>query len=169
MGQFVTELHCLSEYCEFGCLFDEMLRDRLVCGLRDVRVQRRLFAKPKLTFTKAFELAQAAELAEKCSQDISRAGASVNALEPRRATAGQTADHPTPCFRCGGRHSASKCCFRSVECRKCSEKGHLALVWKWKQFIPEFAVFHQYRYGATHWCVSREATRCIFLSKASCR
>eukprot|EP00731_Ephydatia_muelleri_P006747 Em0003g995a len=70
-------------------------------GLRDVRVQRRLFAEPKLTFTKAFELAQAAELAEKSSQDISRAGASVNALGPRRATAGQTVDHPTPCFRCG--------------------------------------------------------------------
>eukprot|EP00731_Ephydatia_muelleri_P000767 Em0001g767a len=103
-----------------------MLRDRLVCGLRDVRVQRRLFAEPKLTFTKAFELAQAAELAEKCSQDISRAGASVNALGPRKATAGQTGDHPTPCFRCGGRHSASKCRFRSVECHKCGEKGHLA-------------------------------------------
>ena len=65
-----------------------------MCGLRDVRVQRRLFAEPKLTFTKAFELAQAAELAEKSSQDISRAGTSVNALEPRRATADQTADHP---------------------------------------------------------------------------
>ena len=126
VGQFVAELRRLSEYCEFGGSLDEMLRDRLVCGLRDVRVQRRLFAEPKLTFTKAFELAQAAELAEKSSQDISRAGTSVNALEPRRATADQTADHPTPCFRCGGRYSASKCRFRSVECHKCGEKGHLA-------------------------------------------
>ena len=80
MGQFVAELRRLSEYCEFGGSLDEMLRDRLVCGLRDVRVQRRLFAEPKLTFTKAFELAQAAELAEKSSHDISRAGASVNDL-----------------------------------------------------------------------------------------
>ena len=126
VGQFVAELRRLSEYCEFGGSLDEMLRDRLVCGLRDVRVQRRLFAEPKLTFTKAFELAQAAELAEKSSQDISRAGTSVNALEPRRATADQKADHPAPCFRCGGRHSASKCHFRSVECHKCGEKGHLA-------------------------------------------
>eukprot|EP00731_Ephydatia_muelleri_P017692 Em0010g790a len=84
VGQFVAELRRLSEYCEFGGSLDEMLRDRLVCGLRDVRVQRRLFAEPKLTFTKAFELAQAAELAEKSSQDISRAGASVNALGPGR-------------------------------------------------------------------------------------
>ena len=97
-----------------------------MCGLRDVRV---LFAEPKLTFTKAFELAQAAELAEKSSQDTSKAGASVNAL----ATAGQTADHPTPCFRCGGRHSASKCRFRSVECHKCGEKGHLARTCRMQQ------------------------------------
>ncbi|KAL5510827.1 hypothetical protein EMCRGX_G006433 [Ephydatia muelleri] len=51
VGQFVAELRRLSEYCEFGGSLD----DRLVCGLRDVRVQRRLFAEPKLTFTKAFE------------------------------------------------------------------------------------------------------------------
>eukprot|EP00731_Ephydatia_muelleri_P008853 Em0004g1191a len=95
LGQFVTELRRLSQYCEFGGSLDEMLRDRLVCELRDIRVQCRLFAEPKLTFTKAFELAQAAELAEKRSQDISRAaGASVDALGPRRATAGQMADHP---------------------------------------------------------------------------
>ena len=95
VGQFVTELRRLSQYCEFGGSLDEMLRDRLVCELRDIRVQCRLFAEPKLTFTKAFELAQAAELAEKRSQDISRAaGASVDALGPRRATAGQMADHP---------------------------------------------------------------------------
>ena len=32
--QFVAELRRLSEYCEFGGSLDEMLRDRLVCGLR---------------------------------------------------------------------------------------------------------------------------------------
>ena len=55
----------LSEFCEFGDSLDVMLRDSLVCGLHDARVQCRLFAEPKLTFTKAFDLAQAAELAEK--------------------------------------------------------------------------------------------------------
>eukprot|EP00731_Ephydatia_muelleri_P025027 Em0017g110a len=41
-----------------------MLRDRLVCGLRDDKVQRRLLADSQLTFAKAFEVAQASELAE---------------------------------------------------------------------------------------------------------
>ena len=41
------------------------LRDRLVCGVRDVRVQRNLLAKPDLNFETAFKLAQAAEVAER--------------------------------------------------------------------------------------------------------
>ena len=45
---FVAELKKLSEHCEFGDSLDNMLRDRLVCGLRDVKVQRRLLAEGKL-------------------------------------------------------------------------------------------------------------------------
>ena len=47
-----------------------MLRDRLVCGIRDVRVQRRLLAEAGLTFVKAFGLAQTSELAEKNVQEL---------------------------------------------------------------------------------------------------
>ena len=45
-------------------MLEEFLRDRLVCGLRDDWVQRRLLAESKLTFAKVFEIAQASELAE---------------------------------------------------------------------------------------------------------
>ena len=41
------------------------MRDRIVCGIKDSRVQRRLLAEPMLTFAKALEIAQASELAEK--------------------------------------------------------------------------------------------------------
>ena len=44
---FLAELSYLSEHCEFGFTLDEMLRDRLVCGVRDIRIQRRLLAVPK--------------------------------------------------------------------------------------------------------------------------
>ena len=46
---FLAELRRLSENCEFGATLDEMLRDRLVCGARDNKIQRRLMAEPKLT------------------------------------------------------------------------------------------------------------------------
>ena len=44
---FLAELSYLSEHCEFGITLDEMFRDRLVCGVRDIRIQRRLLAVPK--------------------------------------------------------------------------------------------------------------------------
>ena len=46
----------------------DMLRDRLVCGVRDKGIQRRLLQTPDLTFTKAQEMALGAEAAEKDSK-----------------------------------------------------------------------------------------------------
>ena len=42
-----------------------MLRDRIVCGINDVRIQRRLLAEPGLSLAKALELALALETADK--------------------------------------------------------------------------------------------------------
>ena len=52
---FLAELKHLSEDSEFGITLDEMLRDRLVCGVRDIRIQRRLLAEPKLTLKRALK------------------------------------------------------------------------------------------------------------------
>ena len=42
ISTFMAELRTLSEHCEFGNVLDEMIRDRLVCGVNDDRIQRRL-------------------------------------------------------------------------------------------------------------------------------
>ena len=46
VATFVAELRRLAEHCQFGQTLDDMLRDRLVCGIADGRVQRRLLAEP---------------------------------------------------------------------------------------------------------------------------
>ena len=46
---FLTELRRLSENCKFGATLDEMLRDRLVCGASDDKIQICLRAEPNLT------------------------------------------------------------------------------------------------------------------------
>lgn len=35
---FVSELRRLSQHCDFGRSLDEMLRDRLICGVKDDRI-----------------------------------------------------------------------------------------------------------------------------------
>ena len=47
-----------------------MLCDRLVCGIKYSKVQRRLLAEPDLTFKKAFKLAQASEIADRDTKDL---------------------------------------------------------------------------------------------------
>ena len=65
VATFVTELRRLIEHCQFGQILDDMLQDRLVCGIADSHVQCQLLAEPYLTFKKALELAQVQEKVEK--------------------------------------------------------------------------------------------------------
>ena len=62
VATYVAELKRLGEYCEFGDKLNEMVRDRLVCGVNDIRIQNRLLQESKLTYDKAFELAQSVEV-----------------------------------------------------------------------------------------------------------
>jgi len=47
-----------------------MLRDRFVCGVRDIRIQRRLLAEPKLMLKRALDLALVIEAADKDASEI---------------------------------------------------------------------------------------------------
>lgn len=70
ISDFVAQLRKLSEYCEFGNTLEDMLRDRLVCGCKDHRLQCKLLAEADLSFDKAFKIAKAMEAAEKEAKDL---------------------------------------------------------------------------------------------------
>lgn len=50
---FITDLHCLAKYCEFGALKDQLIRDRIVVGLRNKRLSEKLQLDASLTLGKA--------------------------------------------------------------------------------------------------------------------
>ena len=129
IAAFVAELRRLFEHCEFGDQLDAMLRDRLVCGVRDTHVQRRLLAEPKLTYKKAFDLAQAAEMAAQNARELQPTlPTSVNAMQHAEPARSRGKDS-SQCFRCGGtNHRAANCRFVDTECRFCHKKGHLEKV-----------------------------------------
>ena len=70
VATYVAELKSLGEHCEFGDKLNEMVRDRLVCGVNDIRIQNRLLRESKLTYDKALELAQSVEVAAKNAADL---------------------------------------------------------------------------------------------------
>ena len=122
VAQYVAQLRRLSEHCQFGDTLEDMLRDRVVCGIRDARVQRRLFSEPSLTFKKAFELAQTAEVADQNTKNLQLPQtAAVHAVQLNK-----DATTPRNCYRCGGKHAAASCHFKDAVGKYCHKKGHIA-------------------------------------------
>ena len=127
IAQFVVELKRLALKCEFGVFLEEALRDRLVCGLKNVQIQKKLLTERDLTFQKAFEMAQSMELAikEDFRNVSSPVDESVNKVGKFNSLK-QLPDDRGVCFRCGQRHLPSSCRFKTVQCYKCQKRGHLA-------------------------------------------
>ena len=121
MADYVAELRRLATTCEFGGFLDEALLDKFVCGLRKESIQRKLLTGSELTLTKALQIAQGMEAAEKDSKEIQATPvdpAQVHSLPQRTKQ---------QCYRClGTGHAPSLCRFKSLRCNKCKKIGHIA-------------------------------------------
>ena len=51
--QFITSLYSLADSCDYGTLRDEMIRDRIVVGIRDQSLSERLQLDARLTLESA--------------------------------------------------------------------------------------------------------------------
>ncbi len=124
IAKFVAELRQFSEHCEFGTVLEDMLRDRLVCGINDDVIQCRLLGEATLSFTKAMEIAQGMESAALHAKDIQKASGNVqsDAFQVTKTVKVKTVE----CYRCGGAHYANACKFKETMCHICCKKGHLA-------------------------------------------
>ena len=130
VSTYIAELRRTSEHCEFGATLNDMLRDRLVCGINNQRIQRRLLAEPNLTFEKAKALAEAAERADENARELEKATpgpVGIHKIATRKTKEGgpHWSKCNTECYRCGGKHAADKCRFRDSDCHHCGEKGHI--------------------------------------------
>ena len=144
---FITDLHCLEEHrqCEFGVLKDELIRDRIVVGLKDKKLSEKLQLDSKLTLEKVVTQARQSETVKK-QQDILQGtqpdppSANVHQISKKRGKgikgkdqkdkspkksklAGKTPE--TKCTRClGTPHSKQECPAKDSKCNKCFKKGH---------------------------------------------
>ena len=124
---FVTRLRDIASHCEYGATAKELIRDRLVCGIRDDALQRNLLAIAELTFEKAIEKALLHESAVQNAQMLN-APADVyrTPVEPRSIQSENR--RQTECYRCGENHAARDCRFRDSLCNYCKKKGHIRRV-----------------------------------------
>ena len=153
VAKYVAALRALAEHCFYGDILDDMLRDRLVCGVQQDSIQQRLLAEKDLTYQKALELATAMEAAAQGSQDMKRAsgfshatnqGIHWNSSKDGRKKYSPADSIPRSkqqkgrsskltCYHCGGEHQANVCKFIETECFHCKKRGHIAKVCRAKQ------------------------------------
>ena len=113
-----------------------MLRDRLVCGVNHAGIQKRLLTEKDLTFTKALDIAQALQAAEKGTKDLTIQDTTQNRGPGLNYTSQEcnqrskvTPPHTSkPCHRCGDKQSHTTCRFKDFDCHNCKRRGHLAKV-----------------------------------------
>ena len=135
VASYIARLRQLTEHCEYGATLEDMLRDKLVCGIADERLQRRLLVEPSLSFEKALKLAQAYESAEENAKVLQQSQTSSSTAEVHSTRTDKSRQQPrqmTVCYRCGGQHLSSRCRFRAVDCRRCGKRGHIARACKSK-------------------------------------
>ena len=137
VSEYVADLRRIAEFCDYGDKLEEMLRDRIVCGIGDIRTQRRLLSQADLDFKTALKTAQAMETAAKHSQDLQQAvktnvGENVNKLAPAPRNFKKPYNFNElrgRCYRCGAReHRAHECKHSETVCYNCNMKGHMSSV-----------------------------------------
>ena len=144
VAAYVADLRRLAEFCNFGDTLSKMLRDRLVWGINDDKIQAKLLQeKDPLTFDRALTIARGYETADQNLKEMKAPVTEVKVKsEPvhkmsskRRpsttTTTTSTIESGVICHRCGAAgHKATTCRFRDRVCHRCKKKGHLARVCK---------------------------------------
>ena len=123
----MAEFKRLSEHCEFAATLNDMLCDRLVCGINNSHIQCCLLAVPDLDYKKAYdhELVLALEAADKSAQDLQAKPPNIHlARGGGKTTNKDKLSKPVVCHRHGGPHKAPDC---TLKCHKCGKLGHIVI------------------------------------------
>ncbi|UYV76606.1 hypothetical protein LAZ67_14001435, partial [Cordylochernes scorpioides] len=152
--EFITNLYVLAETCSYGILKEEMIRDRLVVGVKNFNLSEKLQLESELTLEKAIQIVRQSESVKNQQKEIrqdteNRNVDMINRKGGRNGTIfqktrmkgtktynsnfpknpqGWSSNEKRKCFRCGyyQGHSKEQCPAKDAICNKCRKKGHFA-------------------------------------------
>ena len=139
INQYVTALKLLARSCSIGVLEDELIRDRVVCGILSERVQQRLLREQDLTLDKAMSICQAEEESQKQMKLLGEEGPETGIHTVRRLTPIKSSKEISPererykqfedkqwCDRCGLSHRRGQCPAYGKRCFQCGGMNHFS-------------------------------------------
>ena len=156
VDSFITALYGLAEHCNYGLLQKELIRDRLVVGLRNVSLSEKLQLDRDLTLETAITKTRQYEEVRRQQSDLRGENGSasqcsnVDAVhaksyrkpkfpfkpQPQAQTPSSYKANawpqpgPKACYRCGKMplHRQSECPATDAVCHNCGKKGHYGKV-----------------------------------------
>ena len=131
---YASNLRSLSDTCNFGTLKDEMIRDRIVCGVRDSSLRKKLLQVPELTLEKCIDMCRSAEATstqlEAMSSQNSHAPPPPEVNFVKKPSKGaDKSSFVKDCRFCGqtNEKERSKCQAFGKICSACQKENHFAL------------------------------------------
>ncbi|UYV81558.1 K02A2.6-like, partial [Cordylochernes scorpioides] len=142
VDEFITSLYKLADSCEFEGLHEQLIRDRIVVGVRDKALSERMQLDSELTLEKAVKMVRQQEAIRQQQVDLQRPSASqkVNQVkfnsknfspkqqqQPSRKKE-KSAKTRSRCPKCGGftHREGQACRAEGQKCNLCSKTGHFA-------------------------------------------
>ncbi|XP_064638291.1 uncharacterized protein LOC135494308 [Lineus longissimus] len=148
IDEYCTQLKSLAQTCEFLNLKDELIRDRIVCGISDDGVRKKLLQQSKLTLKLCIDICRAAETTTAQVKAMkSSTSDSVLKFSSRKSSKGSSRgqhnrgrggsskhDSKTQmtlkfdCRYCGYKHDKdrNKCPALNETCNLCNRVGHFS-------------------------------------------
>ncbi|UYV72188.1 K02A2.6-like [Cordylochernes scorpioides] len=139
LEEFITSLYVLAENCNYGILKEEMIRDRLVVGVKNFQLSEKLQLESEPTLEKAIQIVRQSESVKNQQKEIRqdtenrnktrlKSTKTYNSNFPKNQV--WSSNEKRKCFRCGYYQGNSKeqCPAKDAICNKCRKKGHFTKV-----------------------------------------
>ena len=78
----MAELRRLTTHCKFDAFLDNALRDRLICGVRNESIEKKLLTEAALTLARTIELAVGMEAAERNAKSLTETRSEIKSITP---------------------------------------------------------------------------------------
>ena len=133
---YIRNLYEMAECCDLGTAKDNCIRDRLVIGVHDKSLSKRLQLKEELTLAECVKMVRQSEVIQDQLSIQNEVAKSIEEVKRPRYPKDNPKRHADKkqreCSRCGLSHGSS-CPAKNAKCRKCNKPGHYARCCKTKQ------------------------------------
>lgn len=136
---YVSALRIKAKSCTFGNLYEELTRDRLVCGISNDNLRKVLLRDCDLTLIKAVNICQIHEMTEEHNKTLAmpqHSATNVDSVQTyqrgtrkydnKRKPRANGASSISNCYNCGGSHAAKRdnCPANGQQCHTCKKWNH---------------------------------------------